>query len=93
MRERYLGDSHDFLKYALLRHQSGELGLRLGVNGYASPAYVWVGCCGESSGLTATEERAPGGVSGSRKCFASPQRNRRYRRTVANSTQEYLRDT
>lgn len=34
MQERYLGDSHDFLKYALLRHLSGTLGLRLGVNWY-----------------------------------------------------------
>ena len=34
MQERYLGDSHDFLKYALLRHLNGELGLRLGINWY-----------------------------------------------------------
>lgn len=34
MQERYLGDSHDFIKYALLRHLHGELGVRLGVNWY-----------------------------------------------------------
>lgn len=34
MQERYLGDSHDFLKYALLRRLSAQLGLRLGVNWY-----------------------------------------------------------
>ena len=41
MQERYLGDSHDFLKYALLRHLSCELGLRLGVNWYLTqPEHV-----------------------------------------------------
>lgn len=34
MQERYLGDSHDFLKYALLRHLNRELDVRLGVNWY-----------------------------------------------------------
>lgn len=34
MQERYLGDSHDFLKYALLRHLSESLGIRIGVNWY-----------------------------------------------------------
>src|SRR3546814_3878992 len=34
MQERYLGDSHDFLKYALLRHLSTSLELRIGVNWY-----------------------------------------------------------
>ncbi len=34
MQERYLGDSHDFIKYALLRHFAAELGLRLGINWY-----------------------------------------------------------
>lgn len=32
MQERYLGDSHDFLKYALLRHLGKSLDLRIGVN-------------------------------------------------------------
>lgn len=32
MQERYLGDSHDFLKYALLRHLNAQLGVRVGVN-------------------------------------------------------------
>lgn len=41
MQERYLGDSHDFLKYAFLRHLNAELGLRLGVNWYlAKPGNV-----------------------------------------------------
>jgi hypothetical protein len=34
MQERYLGDSHDFLKYALLRHISRSLKMRIGVNWY-----------------------------------------------------------
>lgn len=34
MQERYLGDSHDFLKYALLRHLHASLGVRLGINWY-----------------------------------------------------------
>lgn len=34
MQERYLGDSHDFLKYALLRHVARELGVTVGVNWY-----------------------------------------------------------
>jgi len=34
MQERYLGDSHDFLKYALLRRLRESAGLRLGVNWY-----------------------------------------------------------
>lgn len=34
MQERYLGDSHDFVKYALLRHLRSNLNLRLGVNWY-----------------------------------------------------------
>lgn len=41
MQERYLGDSHDFLKYALLRHLQRELDLVLGVNWYlTSPEHV-----------------------------------------------------
>ncbi|WP_394730011.1 hypothetical protein [Altererythrobacter sp. GH1-8] len=41
MQERYLGDSHDFLKYAFLRHLSAELGMQLGVNWYlAKPENV-----------------------------------------------------
>lgn len=41
VQERYLGDSHDFLKYALLRHLHAELDLRLGVNWYhAKPENV-----------------------------------------------------
>lgn len=34
MQEHYLGDVHDFVKYALLRSLSEQLGLRLGVNFY-----------------------------------------------------------
>ncbi len=34
MQERYLGDSHDFLKYALLRHLKQSLNVRIGVNWY-----------------------------------------------------------
>ena len=34
MQEHYLGDVHDFVKYALLRSLSEQLGLRLGVNWY-----------------------------------------------------------
>ena len=34
MQERYLGDSHDFIKYALLRHLTKELQITLGVNWY-----------------------------------------------------------
>ncbi|MGQ3287536.1 hypothetical protein [Sphingopyxis sp.] len=34
MQERYLGDSHDFLKYALLRHLKETFGSKLGVNWY-----------------------------------------------------------
>ncbi|QIG54506.1 hypothetical protein G6N82_10400 [Altererythrobacter sp. BO-6] len=34
MQERYLGDSHDFIKYALLRQLNDDLSLRLGVNWY-----------------------------------------------------------
>lgn len=34
MQERYLGDSHDFLKYALLRRLHARTGMRLGVNWY-----------------------------------------------------------
>lgn len=34
MQERYLGDCHDFLKYALLRHLNASLGVRLGINWY-----------------------------------------------------------
>lgn len=41
MQERYLGDSHDFVKYALLRYLRRELGLCLGVNWYLTdPAKV-----------------------------------------------------
>jgi len=32
VQERYLGDSHDFLKYAFLRHLKNYLNLKLGVN-------------------------------------------------------------
>lgn len=34
MQERYLGDSHDFIKYALLRHLHRTTSLRIGVNWY-----------------------------------------------------------
>lgn len=34
MQERYLGDSHDYAKYALLRHFQKELGGIIGVNWY-----------------------------------------------------------
>lgn len=34
MQERYLGDSHDFIKYALLRHLQSAANLRIGVNWY-----------------------------------------------------------
>jgi hypothetical protein len=34
MQERYLGDSHDYAKYALLRHFQKELGGTIGVNWY-----------------------------------------------------------
>ncbi len=34
MQERYLGDSHDFIKYALLRHIGCYTGLNIGVNWY-----------------------------------------------------------
>jgi len=34
MQERYLGDSHDFVKYALLRHLHSETDMRIGVNWY-----------------------------------------------------------
>lgn len=34
MQERYLGDSHDFLKYALLRHLARRLEIKIGVNWY-----------------------------------------------------------
>ena len=34
MQLRYLGDSHDYLKFALLRHLQGKLDLRIGVNWY-----------------------------------------------------------
>ena len=34
MQERYLGDSHDFIKYALLRLISEKIDIRLGVNWY-----------------------------------------------------------
>jgi len=34
MQERYLGDSHDFVKYALLRYLHSNLNLRVGVNWY-----------------------------------------------------------
>lgn len=41
MQERYLGDSHDFIKYALLRHLSDELDLQIGVNWYLTrPEHV-----------------------------------------------------
>lgn len=36
MQERYLGDSHDFLKYAFLRHLSNAIDVPLGVNWYLS---------------------------------------------------------
>jgi hypothetical protein len=34
MQERYLGDSHDFIKYALIRHISNFTGLKVGLNWY-----------------------------------------------------------
>lgn len=39
MQEKYLGDSHDYVKYALLRHLHRQLGVRIGVNWYlAAPS-------------------------------------------------------
>ena len=40
MQERYLGDSHNFLKYALLRHLHSALGMRLGINWYLTKPEV-----------------------------------------------------
>ncbi len=34
MQERYLGDVHDFIKYAFIRHLARTTGLRLGLNWY-----------------------------------------------------------
>lgn len=34
MQERYLGDSHDYVKYSLLRHLSQALDMRIGLNWY-----------------------------------------------------------
>ena len=34
MQERYLGDSHDFVKYSLLRFLASSMSLRLGINWY-----------------------------------------------------------
>lgn len=34
MQERYLGDSHDYVKYALLRHLHASLDVQIGVNWY-----------------------------------------------------------
>lgn len=34
MQERYLGDSHDFIKYGLIRHLHKTTGLRFGLNWY-----------------------------------------------------------
>ena len=38
MQTRYLGNSHDFIKFALLRHVHRHCGLRLGVNWYLTSA-------------------------------------------------------
>jgi hypothetical protein len=32
MQLRYLGDSHDYIKFALLRHLHRSLNIRIGVN-------------------------------------------------------------
>lgn len=41
MQERYLGDVHDFLKYAFLRHLSRTTGFKLGLNWYLTdPKHV-----------------------------------------------------
>ncbi|HEV2488092.1 MAG TPA: hypothetical protein VGT08_21400 [Terracidiphilus sp.] len=34
MQERYLGDVHDYIKFALLRHLEKALDVRIGVNWY-----------------------------------------------------------
>lgn len=34
MQERYLGDVHDFVKYALIRHFTRAMGVRVGLNWY-----------------------------------------------------------
>ena len=34
MQERYLGNVHDYIKFALLRHLHTELKVRIGVNWY-----------------------------------------------------------
>jgi hypothetical protein len=38
MQLRYLGDSHDYIKFALLRHMQQALDLRIGVNWYLTDA-------------------------------------------------------
>jgi hypothetical protein len=40
MQERYLGDSHDYVKYALLRHLHRHMNIRLGVNWYLTEPSV-----------------------------------------------------
>ena len=37
MQERYFGDAHDFVKFALLRHLRRALGVRVGINWYLAP--------------------------------------------------------
>lgn len=38
MQERYFGDAHDFVKFAMLRHLQRTLGVRVGINWYHAPA-------------------------------------------------------
>jgi hypothetical protein len=40
MQERYFGDAHDFVKFALLRHLRRSLGVRVGINWYLAPPEV-----------------------------------------------------
>ena len=40
MQERYLGDSHDYVKYALLRHLHASLDVEIGVNWYLADRSV-----------------------------------------------------
>lgn len=37
MQERYFGDAHDFVKFALLRHLQRALGVKVGINWYVAP--------------------------------------------------------
>lgn len=49
MQARYLGDSHDFLKYTLLRRASSDCGLKIGLNWYLTDP-LQIGEAGNSDG-------------------------------------------